>query len=274
MAAPFKTRVLRRLLSRRRFLDEETALWALEHLGWVLDNFGGIEQLQNTALVLPTDAFFPFKDDSGHDRAKRLFTAVKQHANMQDWPCELAPLPERAPNHINEIDLQVFDAEKPAGQIHLGIDTDTPPLIEYDPRQLDDAQSFVATCAHELAHYLMISAKQWGPGGIDLHEHATDALAIHMAFGLFLANSAFHVQQYSGALASGYSYRRQGYLTQDQLIYVLALFLAIKSETANTALQYLKPRLQKALKRALKDIHELGDVASAAVDAWQNSAKH
>lgn len=123
----------------------------------------------------------------------------------------------------------------------------------------------------ELAHYLMLTAKCWGPGGKDLHEQATDALAVQICFGLFLANTAFETTAWSDTVSSGHGWQRRGYLTQNELVYALALFLAATKQDQADAMKHLKPQLHSAFKKAVKEIAAIEDIHRVAQDARLNA---
>ncbi|REL29586.1 hypothetical protein [Thalassotalea euphylliae] len=110
----------------------------------------------------------------------------------------------------------------------------------------------VATLAHELAHYLTATAKDEPPGGWENWEFATDIAATFMGFGIFMANSAFNFSQYADADSQGWKSGRSGYLSENEHIYALAIFLLLKDLSINEASRYLKPHLGKQLKKVMK----------------------
>src|SRR6185312_10014998 len=78
-----------KLFGKARFLDADTEDWVLETWAWLLTEFGGMERLRHSRLVLPTRDFFPLTETTGHARALYLFDQVRRWFGMLDWPSDL-----------------------------------------------------------------------------------------------------------------------------------------------------------------------------------------
>ena len=78
-----------KLFGGGRFLEADIEDWVLETWAWLLTEFGGMERLRRSPLVLPTREFFPLTETEGHARALYLFDRVKLMTGLRDWPCEL-----------------------------------------------------------------------------------------------------------------------------------------------------------------------------------------
>jgi hypothetical protein len=139
-------------------------------------------------------------------------------------------------------------------------------VITYNPSLLSKPEQMVATFAHELAHYLTATAKEPPPGGWENWEFATDITATFLGFGVFMANSTFSFKQFLDADAQGWQSSHNGYLSEAENSYALAIFLALKRIPLEEVLSYLKPNLRKMLKKASNEIvqkkvlHELSTV--------------
>ena len=112
----------------------------------------------------------------------------------------------------------------------------------------------MATFAHELAHYLSYRCEVPPPGGEENLEFATDLLAVHMGFGIFLVNSAFTFSQYTDHDSQGWEYQRMGYLDQYALSHCLALWCHEKQISITNALPHIKPELRGYVKKRAKII--------------------
>jgi hypothetical protein len=124
----------------------------------------------------------------------------------------------------------------------------------------------IATFAHELGHYLMSSAKSAPPGGWSLHELHTDLTAVHLGFGIFLANSARSFSQFQSAGEMGWSSRTQGYLSEGALVTALAIFQRLRGADPIEPMPYLKDYLRTDLKRAVKGLAKICPDMIAAVE--------
>lgn len=242
----------------RRVIDREVEDWQIDAARWVIKNFGGLKEIRNSILVLPTKEHFPTNGEEGHALAEVLLSHVKHHAGMAEWPCELEAQAELPPGEVDEFIVQKFEQQPPMGTFRIdegentGDDEDNMPIISYDPALLTNPTRLISTLAHELAHYLMLTSPEPPPDGWELHEHATDFLAVFMGFGVFMANSAFHFEQMSDGFRQGFQSSGSGYLTENELVNALSLFLLLKDETIDHADEHLKPHLRSLLKRARK----------------------
>lgn len=238
--------------SPKPVLDEGTTAWLFDAYAWALDSFG-TDVFFNTELVLPNDNFFPDKLEEVDDVAESLFTRVREHAGMAEWPCRLIAQEEDINPVVAPAVLLQGAPSGPAGTFSVG-GRHNEVQITYNPSQLARPEALIATFAHELAHYLGHSVGKAPPGGHDFEEYATDLLAVFMGFGIFLANSAFTFSQYTDVGTQGWSAQRQGYLSEEQLTYALAIFVALKDIDRESVETYLDQSLRKVLKRSLREI--------------------
>ncbi len=237
----------------RRIIDRDEEEWQIDAARWVIANFGGLEQIRETKLILPTKDYFPTDGEEGDELAVVVWDKIKSHAGMEEWPCELVPQDEMAPHQLSDFMVQKFDNPSPAGTFGLSPDGEQPiPTVTYDAGLTANPMQLIATLAHELAHYLMATSKEAPPGGWEVHEEATDFLTVFMGFGVFSANSAFHFRQFSDGFSQGWESRRSGYLSEAALIHALSLFLVLREAPVAAALEHLKPHLQSLLTRAHK----------------------
>ncbi len=247
------------LFGPRFMFDGGTTDWIFDSYAWALENLGTDVFYQFTDLVLPNDRFFPDKLDEMDNVAEGLFTRVRQYAGMGEWPCRLVAQEEDANPVVGPALLIKGAPSGPAGTFCV-TGGKTPTIeISYNPSQVRRPESLVATFAHELAHYLIHSVETPPPGGEEFEEHATDLVAVFMGFGVFLANSAFTFSQYTDVDSQGWRTFAQGYLSETELTYCLAVFLHLKNIDRATVEPYLDKNLRKVLKTALMEMKHLPD---------------
>ena len=233
----------------RRYLEFDDEAWQIATWGWLLRHLGGLADLRQGALITPTRDFFPPTDATGHARAEHVFAAVKRHAGMSEWHCRLIAQPDRPEARVGEFwALQGVRGRNPAGT--FGAEGNEV-VITYDPALLSDPVGLVATLAHELAHYLLVSMGT-PPGGPEMEEFATDLTTAYLGFGLFGAASAFRFAQFQNVISQGWTTSRQGYLSQREWLFGLAVFLELREEPADPLKSHLAPHLFSDLRKAVR----------------------
>lgn len=246
---------------RAPIIDRDTIDWEFETFEWLFRNFGGYRQFLGAELVRPTDDYFQVeKGLSGHQVAEALFAQVKSLARLEQWPCRLVAQETGPDPVVGEAQLLQGLEARPAGTFAVdlqetdGGDAEGVVVITYDPALLSDPMSLVATFAHELSHYLLATAHSLPPGEEDLLEHATDLTAVYLGFGIFLANSSFRFAQFGDAFSAGWSTRRQGYMTERELVFALAIFATLLDLPVATVVEHLKPDLGRLFRKAMRTV--------------------
>lgn len=241
-----------RRASKRLLLDPGTTAWIFDGYAWALAQFGTDVFYESTTLVLPSADFFPVaRSNDPEDIAREIFESAKTYAGLAEWPCELVA---QDPNPDAVVAPTVVMQGAPVGPAGTISASESVVTITYDPGQVSRPQSLVATFAHELAHFLGFTAREAPPGGHDFEEYVTDLLSVFLGFGIFAANSAFEFNQYTGVESQGWSVSSQGYLSQYELTYCLAIFLELKGLPDADAMSYLDRPLRKFLKKAQKEL--------------------
>jgi len=240
------------LFRKGSLLDAELTQWQFDCFEWLLQNTGGIEAFKKRRLVLPTPKFFPHDGSSGHAFAEMIFHQVKVYADMADWPCTLQ-CQEDDPNTMVSPQAFVQGApQSPSGTFRALKEGGA--LITYNPRQLHNPMSMVATFAHELAHYRTAGFPEPPPGGWEVWEPATDLAAVFMGFGVFLANSRFNFSHFNDGQTAGWRWQQQGYLSDVEVLHAHAIFSSLLGVDQRESLPHLKSALQGIFKRVCKDV--------------------
>ncbi len=234
-------------------VDSQELEWLMASAKWLIEALPGASQMWTRPLILPTTDFFPDTRLKGHARAQELFDLIRRHTDMADWECVLKAGQAPRPTNLGSGLTHSFESNSAAGTFQQAIDPATGrviALIHYDPRLIDDPPSLVATFAHELAHAQLHTISDEPPGGPELEELVTDATAVFMGFGVFLANSAKSFSAFQSFDSSGWESRRQGYLSEQMLVTALALSELLAGRDPMAAHRWLKPYLADDLKQA------------------------
>jgi hypothetical protein len=237
--------------TRKPIVDNDTAAWHVDDFAWLIRQFGGAAGLAKARLVLPEPGFFITDGETGHAFALRIFDQIKAYCGMSDWEVELVaddnPLAsEHAPS------LAMVAPQKHAlGTFGVAGNRI---VISYVPSLVRRPDRFIATMAHELAHYLLATRREAPPCEDDESECLTDLAAVYLGFGVFLANARFFHETYQDEQIQGWRMGHSGYLPEPDLVFALALFIQTKAIDASSALACLKPHLAGMLERTLRGL--------------------
>lgn len=223
---------------------------------WLLRHTGGMNALRQGRMILPTPTYYQRSGAQGHEFAAVLFEQTRQHARMADWPCELHMQEPDPDPHMGGWQMVKGAPHGPGGTWQA---TDGGARITYNPARLGDAQSLVATFAHELAHYRTASFPEPPPGGWEAWEDATDLAAVFLGFGVFLANTRFQFSQFTSGESIGWKWRRQGYLSEPEVLNMHAIYTVLLEIPPSDTLRHLKPSLRGIFKRVLRDVRGAED---------------
>jgi hypothetical protein len=206
-------------LKPKSFLDPSRRDWQFDAFGWLLRNSGGYPKFLESALILPTEEYFPDRGMKGHAAVAALFRRAREHAGMEDWPCTV---------------------EAAGGEPRPANDTpDRVLVITYERGTLDPI-ALIAHFARELGRYLLTSITEPVPGGEAAQERMVELAAVFMGFGLFMANSA----------ASRASYQ----LSEGEMAHALAIFCLLGKNPPESADKHLNPHLRKHVRLAARDL--------------------
>lgn len=229
-------------------LEEGAAQWLWDCFSWCETHFDEDFFRRHSVLVIPSNRHFPGRADSPHAMAELIFQRVKHYAGMSHWPCVLVG-PDTC--LLDETPRQVlFDGPLRGKELSPRGDAAQLP-IGYDPRQVNNPEALIASCAHGLAYYLSLTAPQAPPGDAGHQPYAAEMLAIFMGFGLMFANSAFTFQ---GGCGSCQTVGRAAYLSEFEATYALAIFCAKKRIIDKEVTPYLKRHLRGFYKRAAREV--------------------
>ena len=248
-------------------VDEEELEFLLATFKWLTATFGPAGQ---APLVVPTRGFFPSLDERGRAPAGELFEDVRRAADMADWPCELETGEGDLSSDAGNDHLIRHDgASAPCGtfRIEEREDGSRVAIITYNPEMEQDQAGLVATFAHELAHCLLATEADPGPGGWELHELHADIAAVYLGFGIFLANSARTFETFQGSTRAGWRSRLQGYLSEGALVTCLAIFQRLAGREPTAAAPHLEDHLRTDLRRVDRVLARRFPDMAAAVEA-------
>lgn len=227
---------------KRAGIDTDTIEWMLETWVWLDGILLPVDAEPLRSFVHPSRKLFADTALQGHARADHYFKLVQQYAGLEELPVTL-----RAQSPVPDVTLGLSKLQTGSHALGTFQARGNAAIITYDPGIVSDPIQFIATMAHELAHYALAYAKDGPPGGEDLLELATDLATVHMGFGLFGANAAFTFQQHTDFDRQGWSSARSGYLSEGTWCFACALFAEITKAEIDPA--YMKSSVASQIAR-------------------------
>ncbi len=264
------------LFRAKPVLDEASATWLIEAFAWALRGLDRRIFFEHTQLVTPSNEHFPDRIEDPQMLPSLLFARVRNLAGMAKWDCELVM---QDPDPELQVARTLFIRnvqQPPAGTFQVVGEDEKKARITYNPNLLRDPMRFIATMAHELAHYLSMAIAEPPPGGEDYHEHATDVLAVYMGFGLFQLNSTFSFRQFTDLATGtqGWATQGLGYLSRAESAFAVAIFCHLKNIPAERAARYLQQPQLGLFRKAMKDMGQYAAALQPLVEIGRSANPH
>jgi hypothetical protein len=207
----------------------------------------GTDRLFHATVVLPTPKHFPDPYDRSEVSLQRMFDRVANQMQVNPANIDLTLFVSGDDLTRELVPFYSGSTSGAAGLYHH--DPADRPRISIDQRQLEDPVALVAVLAHELGHIILLR-----PGLVDRDdpymEPLNDLLTIFLGFGIFTANAAFRFEQHSDNTSQGWSTRRLGYLSEQELGYALARFAYERGEGKPAWISFLSTNVASYLKRS------------------------
>jgi|GEM_PF-941220 len=192
-------------------VDEPTRIWLERYFLSLLDIFGRENTVRRKVMV-PDKKDFPIRYD-GSERA--AFDTLQIIAAQMEVPFENVKL--------DFYDEELGDPAKGASSgVYWGKTDGGEFEISLLRGRLDEPEKMVATLSHEVAHIKLLGENRIKEND----EPLTDLTTIFLGLGIFNANAAFE----TFTTNKSYGWTRQGYLSQMEWGYALALFAYVRKE--------------------------------------------
>jgi hypothetical protein len=216
----------------------------------------GSHRLLEATVVLPTEKHFPDPYDRSETALQCMFERVSAQMGLNPADIDVKLFASADEVTRGLVPFRSGETSGAAGLYHH--DPAERPHISINESELKDPMALVAVLAHELGHIILLR-----PGLVDRDaadmEPMNDLLTVFLGFGIFTANSAFRFEQHQDYSKQGWSARRLGYLSEEQLGYALARFAFERGEQKPTWRCFLNTNVAAYLKRSaawLADNHE------------------
>lgn len=252
-------------LFSKRLIYTDVLEWQIEQYEILIRNLGSGPGLPDSRLWLPVDAHFGHpegKKPTGRDLAEFVFDKIKAQCGFgPDTDFELNIIETPKGGFMGGTAIIKMDGLSACGtyQITQNDDGTYTETITIDERLISQPVNLIATLSHELAHALHNRMREPLDIEPEHYELFTDLTAVYLGYGIFLANSRFEFVKFQDGELSGWQASGAGYLPEADLVMGLAIFMKIKDIAADAAIEHLKPRLGKMLRKAFRQLEKHND---------------
>jgi hypothetical protein len=126
--------------------------------------------------------------------------------------------------------------------------------------------NLVATVAHELAHAKLIGGEENFEYAEEDEELLTDLATIFFGFGIFTANSLFNFEQWTNSSFQGWQMSREGYISEEEAGYSLALYAYLKNDLDPAWAKFLEVNTRTYFKQGIKYLKKTDDTKLKNLD--------
>ena len=232
-------------------VDASSQNWILDTFVWALENFELPVFKKETKLILPNNQFYPGNVSSVHEMAQSVFDKTLTYAGLQHWPIKLV-----APESFQQQNLpylEFIDVKRGiSAQLNSPLETEQFIKVSYNPNQVNQPQDLVASFAQAFAMIVIVQSGKTPPGGAEFLPQAVDLVACFMGFGVMFSNTAYQFKGGCGSCFNPYANRNVA-LSENDMIYCLALFSVLKLIDIKDVSPHLKSHLRAVFKKSYKE---------------------
>lgn len=236
----------------QRVVSSASADWLLRRARWLLSKQTR-EEFFARPLLLPTEEFFPQRWAAKLSLLEELVARMQKAAGLADCPVQV-----RVKDEVTSLDAALprgvgVGGSFAAGCIYAPQWTDGVARIRVERNELEDRLDLVATLAHELGHlfgFVRLRCAEAPP--LD-NEPLTDLISTLHSGGYFACEASHRFVNKS--LGMGWhiqGWNRSGYLSQPELSFALALFLAIREIPFDTVSRHLSLNPREWVRQSLR----------------------
>ncbi|WP_295121056.1 hypothetical protein [uncultured Chitinophaga sp.] len=208
---------------------------------WFVKEFGQ-EYIVARKVLCPVPADFPIKFSQTEQDAYEVLPIVAKQMDVDPSLIELRFYDQSLMTFSNgsKIFSQMAGDGYSAGQ-YIAVNGKF--FISIEDSQLKNAETLIATMAHEIAHIKLLGEKRIREND----EMLTDMVPVIYGLGIFNANAAFNFYQQPDS----WGYNKQGYLSQQEWGHALAHLALLRSEGKSPEwIKYLASNIKSDFKKS------------------------
>lgn len=247
------------LFKAKPVVEPEVSQWLIEQYYQLFQAYGHQVFLTQSQLVLPTNEFFPASASSLSEIAQLSFIQVKQHAMLHHWPIDLRLGVGVQPTLPRLEFKHAFYGEK--CQVISDYSEKNRIVLSGHEGAFSNPQTAISHLIMQLSQLMLQYSQEQPQQSVELPR--IEVLASFLGFGVMLANTTY---QFRGGCGSCYKpgANRQHGLSENEMIYALAMFCTLKKIPTAHACRHLKGYLRSVYKQSVKQLRRNSDFATLA----------
>jgi hypothetical protein len=230
-------------------IPEEKRVWLENALIWLINQFG-LNKLLDKKTLLPEKEYFPINFDGLQHIANEILPILCEQMEIKINDIQINFYKEGGIESKNDFGQSIFTQQYQnknySAGLYFGKNEEGKFLIGLEESLLDKPSKLIATMAHELSHVKIMGENRLQ----NPDEKLIDLVTVFFGIGIFNANSAAIF--YKNLNAWGYS--KQGYLSQQEWGYSLALYSYIRHEVKPPWIMHLTPNIKSDFLKSKKFI--------------------
>ncbi len=222
--------------------------WIERQMRWLVQVLG-VDRIQQTLIVTPTDDFFPERYDKEGDNAWYIFQQIAHHLQVDINELELAILPrlvDTTGTGFDERPIAITEEEKETK------------VVKIVGSLLESPMKMIATFAREFCRHILLT-RNIITEETEGREKIIDLASILLGFGIFNANAAILETPPPNTIASWWTVGRVGELEGRVRGYALAIWAFLRDDNKPAWRHHLRGDASHAFETGLKYLKKTND---------------
>lgn len=226
--------------------------WLLESLAQLVQR-QGYERFITAPLLTATPACFPDRWAPNETGARRMIQRLLGYAGLGRYELQIETYElEAQRDHLDGVGVRSASRKQGAaawfgsiddGVLHFGIEVDG----------LKEPESLAGTLGHEVAHAFRHHHRLQARSN-ELEERLTDLTTVYLGFGILTTNAAYRYRAQGDFNASQWSHTQGGYLSLDEMSYLLAAQAVLRGFEASAISRRLERNQAAVFRESFREL--------------------
>jgi len=226
--------------------------WLLESLGMLIQRQGH-ERFLKAPVLTATPACFPDRWTPNPAGASRMVKRLLGYAGLERYPLRVETYElEGKRAHLDGRGV-LADTHKQGAAAWFGGIQDGVLLFGVEEDLLKEPEPLAGTLSHEVAHAYRHHAGLV-MASVALEEKLTDLTTVYLGFGILITNSAYRYRATGDLGAWQWSHTRMGYLSLDEMSYLLATQTVLRGMEPTAVSRWLERNQEAVFMESFREL--------------------